>query len=347
MLIEDGVLPSNEGRGYVLRRMLRRSMRNLRLLAGAARRRGVRRPRFMHELTAVTIEAMGEQFPELRRDAAEHPHGHRRRGGGLLRHAAHRHGDLRRRGRGDQAHGAATLSGAQAFQLHDTYGFPIDLTLEMAAEQGLSVDEEGFRRLMGEQRQRAKADARAKKTGNADISAYAQLLEQAGKVTFTGYDAADGEATIVGLLADGVPVQSATPGTEVEVVLDRTPFYAEGGGQLADHGVIKTTGPGGNAEVDVTDVQTPLPGLDRAPRHGHARRDHHRVARVGGDQRRAAPGDVPQPHRDAPGAPRAARRARRVGGAGGLGERAWPAPVRLHRDRGGAGDGARARSRTR
>ena len=104
------------------------------------------------------------------------------------------------------------LSGAQAFQLHDTYGFPIDLTLEMAAEQGLSVDEEGFRRLMGEQRERAKKDAREKKTGNADISVYASLLEQAGKVTFTGYDAADGEATIVGLLADGVPVRSRDPG---------------------------------------------------------------------------------------------------------------------------------------
>jgi alanyl-tRNA synthetase len=114
---------------------------------------------------------------------------------------------------------------------------------------------------MAEQRDRAKKDAREKKTGNADISVYASLLEQAGKVTFTGYDAADGEATIVGLLADGVPVRSAVPGTQIAVVLDRTPFYAEGGGQLPDHGVIKSTGPGGNAEVEVTDVQAPLPGL--------------------------------------------------------------------------------------
>jgi alanyl-tRNA synthetase len=131
----------------------------------------------------------------------------------------------------------------------------------MAAEQGLSVDEEGFRRLMGEQRQRARQDARDKKTGNADISVYASLLEQAGRVTFTGYDAAEGEATIVGLLADGVPVAFAAPGTQVAVVLDRTPFYAEGGGQLADHGVIRTSGPGGDAEIQVTDVQAPLPGL--------------------------------------------------------------------------------------
>src|SRR5262249_20407935 len=150
---------------------------------------------------------------------------------------------------------ATVLSGAQAFQLHDTYGFPIDLTLEMAAEQGLSVDEDGFRRLMEEQRQRARKDAREKKTGNADISVYAQLLEQAGKVIFTGYDQAVGEASVVGLLSGGVPVRSATAGQEIAVVLDRTPFYAEGGGQLADNGVIRTDGPSGPAEILVTDVQ--------------------------------------------------------------------------------------------
>ena len=102
--------------------------------------------------------------------------------------------------------GSTALSGAQAFQLHDTYGFPIDLTLEMAAEQGLTVDEEGFRRLMAEQRDRAKRDAAEKKTGNADISAFAELLERSGTVTFTGYDQISGEATILGLLVNGVPV---------------------------------------------------------------------------------------------------------------------------------------------
>src|SRR5487761_259328 len=262
MLIEDGVLPSNEGGGYVLRRLLRRSMYNLRVLAGAQRGGGASATTgFMHELTTVTIDAMGEQFPELQRDAANiHTvidaeetafAGTLRTGTAIFDVAVE---ETKRR------HGTV-LSGAQAFQLHDTYGFPIDLTLEMASEQGLSVDEEGFRRLMGEQRQRARDDAREKKTGNADISVYASLPERAGKVAFTGYDAADGEATIVGLLAGGVPVRSAVPGMEVAVVLDRTPFYAEGGGQLPDHGVIKTTGPGGNAEIDVTDVQTPLPGL--------------------------------------------------------------------------------------
>ena len=262
MLIQDGVQPSNEGGGYVLRRLLRRSIRNLRLLSGAQRGGGASASTgFMHELTAVTIAVMADQFPELRRDAtrihtiidAEEAAfaGTLRTGTAIFDVAVE---ETRRKH-------ATGLSGAQAFQLHDTYGFPIDLTLEMASEQGLTVDEEGFRRLMAEQRDRAKKDAREKKTGNADISAYASLLEQAGRVTFTGYDAADGEATIVGLLVNGVPVQSAAPGSEVAVVLDRTPFYAEGGGQLSDHGVIKTNGAGGNAEVEVTDVQTPLLGL--------------------------------------------------------------------------------------
>ncbi len=262
MLIEDGVRPGNEGGSYVLRRLLRRSIRNLRLLSGAQRGGGASSGAgFMHELTETTIDAMGEQFPELRHDAAII---HR-----VIDAEDAAFADTLRTGTAifdvaveeTKRKHASVLTGAQAFQLHDTYGFPIDLTLEMAAEQGLQVDEEGFRRLMGEQRDRAKKDAREKKTGNADISVYASLLEAAGKVTFTGYDMAEGEATVVGLLADGVPVNGATPGMEVAVVLDRTPFYAEGGGQLSDHGVIKTNGAGGPAEVQVTDVQTPLPGL--------------------------------------------------------------------------------------
>ena len=257
MLIEDGVLPSNEGRGYVLRRIVRRSIRNLRLLAGGQRGGGPSGERYMHELTTVTIEAMGGLYPELRRDAAnihtvidgeESAFSSTLRTGTAIFEAAveeNKRKNLR------------TLSGAQAFQLHDTYGFPIDLTLEMAAEQGLSVDEEGFRRLMGEQRDRAKKDAAEKKTGNADVSVLAELLERSGAVTFTGYDEVAAEATILGLLVNGAPVPSAGQGTDVDVVLDRTPFYAEGGGQLADAGRIVMTG----GEIEVFDVQTPLPGL--------------------------------------------------------------------------------------
>ena len=259
MLIEDGVLPSNEGRGYVLRRLMRRSIRNLRLLSGAQRGGGApaSADHFMHELTAVAIEAMAPLYPELQRDAAnihtvmdaeEAAFGSTLRTGTAIFEAAVE--ENRRK------HQSA-ISGGQAFQLHDTYGFPIDLTLEMAAEQGLSVDEEGFRRLMAEQKQRARRDAAEKKTGNVDVSVFADMLERSGSVTFTGYDQVSGEATVLGLLVDGVPVPAAGAGAEVDVILDRTPFYAEGGGQLADTGTITLD----NGVVDVSDVQTPLTGL--------------------------------------------------------------------------------------
>ncbi len=259
MLIEDEVLPTNEGRGYVLRRIVRRSIRNLRLLSGAQRGGGAQGTgeRFMHELTSVAIEAMAPLYPELTRDAAniqtvidaeEAAFGSTLRTGTAIFDAAVE---------ANRRKSSTTLTGAQAFQLHDTYGFPIDLTLEMAAEQGLSVDEEGFRRLMAEQKDRAKRDAAEKKTGNADISAFAELLERSGAVTFTGYDQVSGEATVLGLLVNGIPVPSAGTGTELDVVLDRTPFYAEGGGQLADSGTITVDG----GQVKVYDVQTPLAGL--------------------------------------------------------------------------------------
>jgi alanyl-tRNA synthetase len=267
MLVADGVIPSNEGRGYVLRRIVRRSVRNLRLLAGSQRggdgSRGGQNERYMHELSADAIGALGEQYPDLIRDA---PHIHTvldaeeaaflgtlRTGTAMFEAAA---SEAERSG--DQV-----VSGAQAFQLHDTYGFPIDLTLEMAAEQGLAVDEAEFMRLMAEQRQRAKDDAASKKTGNADISAFARILEQTGKVIFTGYDEITTEATVVGLLVGGVSVPTASAGAEVDVVLDRTPCYPEGGGQLADTGVMRSVGSGGGdgATIEVLDVQAPVSGL--------------------------------------------------------------------------------------
>ena len=274
MLVSDGVLPSNESRGYVLRRILRRSIRNLRLLAGGQRggaggagglasRRGEQGEHYLHELTAAAIDALGDQFPELRQDAPrihgvidaeEAAFSTTLRTGSAIFDAVV--GEVKRRGTG-------SLTGEQAFQLHDTYGFPIDLTLEMAGEQGLTVDEEGFRRLMAEQRQRAKQDSIEKKTGNADISVLAAVLERSGPVHFTGYEQVTGEATVTGLLVGGASVPAAGAATEVEVVLDRTPFYAEGGGQLADTGVIRVSGSaaGGGGEVEVHDVQSPVPGL--------------------------------------------------------------------------------------
>ena len=262
MLVADGVLPSNEGRGYVLRRILRRSIYNLRLLAGG-QRGGGSDGGFLNELAGTAISAMADQFPELRTDAPrilgvidgeEGTFLSTLRTGSAIFDAAV--GETRRRG-------TTTLSGEQAFQLHDTYGFPIDLTLEMANEQGLAVDEDGFRRLMAEQRQRAKQDSLEKKTGNADISVLASLLAKSGPVTFTGYDQISGEATVTGLLAGGVSVPAAGEGTEVEVILDRTPCYAEGGGQLADTATIRVADAPGAAGglVEVRDVQAPVPGL--------------------------------------------------------------------------------------
>ena len=258
MLIEDGVLPGNEGRGYVLRRIMRRSIRNLRLLSGSQRGGGTNPgEHFMNDLTTVAIEAMAPLYPELRRDAPniltvmdaeEAAFSTTLRTGTAIFEVAVEE---------NKRKNLPSISGTQAFQLHDTYGFPIDLTLEMAAEQGLSVDEDGFRRLMAEQKDRARRDAAEKKTGNVDVSVFADMLERSGSVAFTGYDVISGEATVLGLLVDGIPVPSAGAGTELDVILDRTPFYAEGGGQLADSGVITVDG----GVVDIADVQTPLAGL--------------------------------------------------------------------------------------
>jgi alanyl-tRNA synthetase len=249
MLIGDGVRAGNEGRDYVLRRILRRTVRSMRLL-------GAQDPT-MASLVEASIGAMGPQYPELVESAA--------------RIAAVAVGEersfLETLSKGasvfDTAVPAArrsgsVLSGAQAFQLHDTYGFPIDLTLEMAAEQGLSVDEQGFRALMAEQRAKGKADARQKKTGGVDTSAYRGLLEDAGATEFTGYSEVRSEGRVRGLLVGGAPVASAPAGELVELVLDRTPFYAEAGGQLADAGQVVL---GDGTVVQVEDVQKPLGDL--------------------------------------------------------------------------------------
>jgi alanyl-tRNA synthetase len=248
-MVGDGVLPGNEGRGYVLRRMLRRTVRNMRLL-------GAHEPSIA-ELVSTAIDAMLPQYPELETErgrilsvagAEEDAFLQTLRTGTTIFDVAA--ADVRRVG-------GKELSGAKAFNLHDTYGFPIDLTLEMAAEQGLSVDESGFRRLMAEQRDRAKADARSRKSGGADLSAYRELIDAAGVTSFTGYDEVTTEAVLRGILRDGVVTPSASTGDDVEVVLDRTPFYAESGGQLGDQGRITV----GGAVIEVFDVQTPVPGL--------------------------------------------------------------------------------------
>ena len=150
------------------------------------------------------------------------------------------------------------MSGDDVFKLHDTYGFPFDLTLEMAREVGLEVDESGFTRLMKEQRDRAKADARAKKSGHTDLSEYKKIADASGATEFVGYTQIETESRVNAIVVDGVGTKSAQAGDDVEIILDRTPFYAEGGGQLADGGTI-TLADGTVVEID--DVQTPVPGV--------------------------------------------------------------------------------------
>ncbi|MET9711784.1 alanine--tRNA ligase [Nocardiopsis alba] len=280
MLVGDGVKPGNEKAGYVLRRILRRSIRNLRLLSGTD-------TFFLHDLTAVSIDAMKDIYPDLL-DKADVVHGvidtEERNFADTLRAGTTLFGRAAERTR---AQGGTVFSGADAFQLHDTYGFPIDLTLEMAAEQGLSVDETAFRELMQRQRDTAKADAKAKKLGNADISLYAGLHENAGDTDFLGYSDTESESSVRGIVVDGEGVPSAKEGDKVEIVLDRTPFYAESGGQIADTGTLTVDGRG---VVDVEDVQKPLPGLFMhrgTVRSGEVVLDDTVRARIDVDRRRA------------------------------------------------------------
>ncbi|MEU8826798.1 alanine--tRNA ligase [Streptomyces sp. NPDC048636] len=250
MLIGDGVTPGNEGRGYVLRRIMRRAIRNMRILGATGPVVG--------ELVDVVLKTMGQQYPELLTDRKRIETVALAEEAAFLKTLKAGTNILDTAVSDTKAAGGEVLPGDKAFLLHDTWGFPIDLTLEMAAEQGLSVDEDGFRRLMKEQRERAKADARAKKTGHADMSAYREVADTSGSTVFTGYTDVEGESTVVGLLVDGVSSPAASEGDEVEVVLDRTPFYAEGGGQLADSGKIKLDS---GAVVEVRDVQQPVPGV--------------------------------------------------------------------------------------
>ena len=250
MLIGDGVTPGNEGRGYVLRRMMRRTIRNMRLL-------GTNDP-IMSELTVAAIGAMGPQYPELVSDKKRI----------LAVSVSEEESFLQTLKSGTQIFDIASaelkkskksvLPGEDVFKLHDTYGFPFDLTLEMAREEGLEVDEDGFTRLMKEQRDRAKADAKAKKSGHTDLSEYKKIADDSGATEFLGYTKTETESKVNGVLVDGLAVKSAPAGSDVEIVLDRTPFYAEGGGQLADGGRIVLSN---GAVIEIDDVQTPVKGL--------------------------------------------------------------------------------------
>ncbi|MGN6634905.1 MAG: alanine--tRNA ligase, partial [Oryzihumus sp.] len=251
MLIGDGVTPGNEGRGYILRRLLRRAVRSMKLL-------GVDEAT-LPELLPVSRDALSPSYPELAADfdrissvayAEEEAFRRTLSAGVTLFDTAVREAKMADTPR---------RSGEQGFSLHDTYGFPIDVTLEMAAEQGVSVDEDGFRALMQQQRDRARADARAKKTGSVDVLAYRRLLTDHGPTDWRAYETLRTDSRVLGVVSDLEDDGSATAGEGeiTRVVLDRTPFYAESGGQIADAGVL--TWDGGRAEV--LDVQRPVKGL--------------------------------------------------------------------------------------
>jgi alanyl-tRNA synthetase len=250
MLIGDGVVPANDGRGYVLRRIMRRAIRAMRLLgwSGPA----------MPELLPIARDSMAPSYPELKADferIAQYAYAEEDAFLGTLQHGT----TILDAAIGDtKAARSRRLSGDRAFQLHDTYGFPIDLTVEIAEENGLDVDIEGFRRLMAEQRGRAKADAQARKTGHADLSAYRAVLEALGPVTFTGYTQTSLHTRLRVLLSSSADqVEVVGEGDLVDVVLDSTPFYTESGGQLSDSGIITVDG----GTVEVFDMAQPVPGL--------------------------------------------------------------------------------------
>ena len=276
MLIADGVTPSNEGRGYILRRLMRRAIRAMRLL-------GVTEP-CLPILFPASRDAMAGAFPYVADDferisriayAEEKAFLH------TIETGTER---LEEAVATAKENGSNSVSGAEAFALHDTYGFPIDLTLEMAAEAGVKVDEKAFRELMAEQRHRAQADAKAKKGSFADLSELRKLVDERGSI-FTGYTELRTETHLRALLKDGVSVPVAKAGDKIEVVLDETPFYAEGGGQAADTGVIT----GNGFVIDVQDVQQPVKGLSvhrAVVREGEAHPGAEVVAQVDVQRRR-------------------------------------------------------------
>lgn len=248
MLMSDGVTPSNEGRGYILRRLMRRTVRAMRLL-------GVDTATFP-ELFDASRQAMMAAYPEVDTDfsrISQVAYGEEET---FLRTLASGTTILDLAVDKTKQTGAQTLPGNTAFLLHDTYGFPIDLTLEIAQEAGLTVDRTAFDSLMSEQRQRAKADAKSKKTALADLSVYGAFRAH-GETTFTGYTELQTESRVLGLIVDGESVQKAQAGDIAEVILAETSLYAESGGQDADQGLIV----GAGFELEVLDVQKPIKGL--------------------------------------------------------------------------------------
>ncbi|GAA2221945.1 alanine--tRNA ligase [Herbiconiux moechotypicola] len=248
MLMSDGVTPSNEGRGYILRRLLRRTVRSMRLL-------GVDTAT-MPELLTASRDAMKAAYPEVATDFDRISRGAYAEEESFLRTLTAGTTILDTAVSETKQKGSPSLAGDTAFLLHDTYGFPIDLTLEIAEESGLAVDRVAFESLMSAQKQRAKADAKAKKLGITDLSVYSPF-RALGETVFRGYDELEAESSVLGLIVNGQSVSSAVAGEQVEVILAETALYAESGGQEADAGTIV----GDGFELTVLDVQKPVKGL--------------------------------------------------------------------------------------
>ncbi|TFD09194.1 alanine--tRNA ligase [Cryobacterium sp. TMT1-66-1] len=248
MLMSDGVMPSNEGRGYILRRLLRRSVRAMRLLGVDT----VSLP----ELLPASRDAMSAAYPEVKSDFGRISQAAFAEEETFLRTLASGSAVLDLAVAKTKKANKTELAGPTAFLLHDTYGFPIEITLEIAEEAGLNVNRDAFDVLMTKQRTMAKADAKSKKTTLADLGVYS-AFRALGETVFTGYDDLQNESSVLGLIVDGESVTSAVAGETAEVILAETALWAESGGQEADAGLI--VGPG--YELKVLDVQKPVKGL--------------------------------------------------------------------------------------
>jgi len=245
-LIHDGVLPSNEGRGYVLRKIMRRAMRNARMV-------GVEQP-FLYELTGFVAELMRPGYPELMDTVQQVAR--------VVKDEEHRYATTflvaeKEFNDAVKSLSDSVLPGAVAFKLYDTYGLALDEQEDMAREHGLVIDREGFEREMDEQRRRARASWKGAEKGTV-APAYQALLEK-GRTRFVGYDHLESHARVVGLLVDQQAVDHVEPGVRAELVLDETPFYAETGGQVGDQGGLFSEAGEKLAEVDTT--YPALPGL--------------------------------------------------------------------------------------
>ena len=274
-LIADDVLPGNEGRGYVLRRILRRAVRHGRLLG--------RREPFLAETGAVVIDVMADAYPHLveQRDrileviAREEAQFARTLDAGTIqleealipltgaeRVVGRREEDL--------PADAPRLPGDVAFRLHDTYGFPVDLTVELAAEYGVAVDREGFAVALAEQRERSRSHTKSGLAAAAVAgSLYSAIQARHGDTTFLGYETTTAEGRVVAIIRDGMEFEELTGLGAAEIVLADTPFYAEGGGQVGDRGALREAG-GGSELFTVEDTQKPVGGLvvHRGTLHG-------------------------------------------------------------------------------